>query len=148
MRWIALSCSLGPRKLLKTNNEYQTRKQLLKVLTTPVIVAVQWFMYGNKLPHSQVLALVPTCIGVILATVTHLEANFWGMVFGGCGILSTSMYQIWVKTEQENLKVSPQQLLHNQARVSFVFLCVLAPLLEDITPSSGSEALLRMKWVS
>merc|ERR1719387_1049620 len=87
--------------------------QLLKVMTTPVIVVLQYVCYGVKLPFWQTVSLLPVCVGVILATVTYIEFKFWGMVFGLLGILSTSVYQIWVKTEQKRLDTTAPQLLHN-----------------------------------
>lgn len=109
--------------------------QLLKVLTTPVIVLLQLVLHGTWLPRSQSLALIPTCIGVILATVSHLEANWWGSIFGILGIFSTSLYQILVKTEQESLKLTPPQLLFNQSKLSVLILSLVAPLCEDVLPS-------------
>jgi len=117
--------------------------QLLKVLTTPVVVILQLVLHGTKLPYKQACALVPTCIGVALATVTHLEANMWGSIFGTIGIISTSLYQIWVKTEKDNLKLDPPQLLFNQAKVSFWILLVLAPFCEDVIPDPWRDAVVR-----
>jgi len=106
--------------------------QLLKVMTTPVIVAIQYFLHSNTLPTKQAIALIPICIGVCLATVTQLEANELGLFFGVLGIMTTSFYQIWVKTEKEALGVSSQQLLYNQARLSFFLLLLSAPFTENV----------------
>ncbi|KAF4699572.1 hypothetical protein FOZ62_023368 [Perkinsus olseni] len=78
--------------------------QLMKVMTTPVIVAIQYLYYSTTLPFNQLLALAPICVGVALATATSVEVNLLGVTFGVAGILSTSLYQIWVKTKQEELK--------------------------------------------
>ena len=42
--------------------------QLMKVMTTPVIVILQYLVYGVKEDTRLILALVPVLIGVILAT--------------------------------------------------------------------------------
>jgi len=49
--------------------------QLMKVLTTPVVVVLQNFMYGVDLPAQLKLALVPVCLGVALATVNDFSFN-------------------------------------------------------------------------
>ncbi|CAD7933928.1 unnamed protein product [Amoebophrya sp. A25] len=120
--------------------------QLLKVLTTPVIVLLQYAK--DPLPTEQLLALIPTCIGVVLATVTHLEANFLGGVFGTLGIISTSYYQMWVKSEQSRLAVSPPQLLYNQSFWSFWLLLVISPMLEDVFPFQSNDALFHLYWAA
>ncbi|CAD7969300.1 unnamed protein product [Amoebophrya sp. A120] len=116
--------------------------QLLKVLTTPVIVVLQ----KATLPTSQMLALIPTCVGVVLATVTHLDANLLGGIFGTLGILSTSFYQIWVKSEQDALKVSAPQLLYNQSFWSFWALLLLSPFVEEVF--HGPDPLVACSWAS
>jgi solute carrier family 35, member E3 len=49
--------------------------QLMKVLTTPVVVVLQNVMYGVDLPAQLKLALVPVCLGVALATVNDFSFN-------------------------------------------------------------------------
>jgi solute carrier family 35 protein E3 len=116
--------------------------QLLKVMTTPAIVLIQYVCYQTRLPLNQILALVPVCIGVVLATVSSVETNWRGTLFGTAGILSTSVYQIWVKTEQSRLECSSEQLLYYQAPVSAVMLTILLPIVEDVS------GLLSFEWVS
>jgi len=117
--------------------------QLLKVMTTPCIVCMQFFLYQVSLPRDQMIALVPICIGVVIATVSSIDINFWGLFWGIAGILSTSIYQIWVKTEQSNLEASSQQLLYYQAPVSAFMLICIIPFVEDIF---GPEGLLSFQW--
>ena len=69
-----------------------------------------------------------------------------GTIFGSLGIISTSFYQIWVKSEQERLGLSAQQLLHNQARLSFFMLILVAPFLDDVWTTEDS--LFQMKWAT
>jgi len=98
---------------------------------TPVLVYLQYFMHGTTIPRIQMMSLVPICVGVSMATVSSLEVNgMTGLFFGVMGILSTSVYQIWVKSEQKDLSLSPFQLLHNQA-FSSIFLLFPIALLAD-----------------
>lgn len=49
--------------------------QLMKVLTTPVVVVLQNVIYGVKLPWHLKVALAPVCIGVAMATVNDFSFN-------------------------------------------------------------------------
>ena len=117
--------------------------QLMKVMTTPCIVCLQYFLYDTTLPMNQLMALVPICVGVVLATVSSIDINFWGLFWGILGIFSTSIYQIWVKTEQSNLEATSQQLLYYQAPVSAAMLICIIPFVEDIF---GPQGLLNFQW--
>ena len=104
--------------------------QLMKVGTTPVIVVLQ----RQKLPSAQYWALAMICIGVGLATGAGAfeEANWTGALFGLAGVLSTSLYQVWVKSEQVRLRCSSEELLRYQAPLSgAVLLLGVLPFSEE-----------------
>merc|ERR1719436_636077 len=102
----------------------------MKVMTTPVICIIQYLLYRIVVPFNELLALIPVGIGVSLATVTTLYSTFWGLLFGSLGILSTSIYQIFVKSKQGELSLDSWQLLHKQAPISFVMLTCSLPFIE------------------
>lgn len=106
--------------------------QLMKVLTTPVITLLQFILYRTTIPTLELISLIPICVGVCLATVSHLEIDEVGLFWGLLGVVSTSMYQIWVKEEQKRLQCTPQQLLYYQAPVSTVLLLFVAGATEDV----------------
>ena len=68
------------------------------------------------------LSLLPICVGVTLATVSDLEMNIWGTIFAILGIGTTSMYQIYVKSKQQDLGLNSYQLLHLQVDLLFMIL--------------------------
>ena len=49
--------------------------QLWKVLTTPVIVAIQYFLHGVELRGLELLTLLPILVGVMLATAAPTPAT-------------------------------------------------------------------------
>ena len=104
--------------------------QLLKVLTTPAIVFIQYFIYSTRIAFFKILSLIPICLGVILATFSPSReaspSSSSGIWFGILGVIVTSVYQIWVKTEQTRLDVTPQQLLLLQAPLSALILLPFA----------------------
>eukprot|EP00494_Astrolonche_serrata_P000742 UN00747 len=47
----------------------------MKVMTTPVIAAIQYFVNGVHLSFKLKLSLIPIVIGVIMATVNDVRSN-------------------------------------------------------------------------
>jgi len=111
--------------------------QLMKVLTTPVIAVVQTLFYDAPLDNRLKLALLPVCIGVGLATVNDLELNGVGLTYAVLGLVSTSFYQIWVKTRQQDLGLNSYQLLYYQAPLSAVVVLFLVPIFDQIHGTGG-----------
>ena len=66
--------------------------QLMKVLTTPVVVVLQSLFYGVHLPWQLKLALVPVCIGVGMATVSDFSFNYNGTCWATAGLIATAFY--------------------------------------------------------
>ena len=107
--------------------------QVTKVLTTPLIVLINLAFYSKWITNSETFSLVLVCFGVIIATETNLDLNFAGIVTGFLGVISSSIYQIWVETKQHDLNCSPAQLLHHQAPLSFCLLLPVIFLTEPVT---------------
>merc|ERR1719461_127715 len=99
--------------------------QLMKVMTTPVVGIIQYSVYGVTMQSKLIFALVFVVIGIIIVTCNEVELRFWGLIYAICGVLSTSFYQVWVKTRQQDLGLSPPQLLYYQAPISAILVfCV------------------------
>jgi solute carrier family 35 protein E3 len=90
--------------------------------------------------HRLKLALLPICVGVGLATVTDMDLNLWGVIWAVAGIMSTSFYQIWVKSKQQDLGLDSYQLLFLQAPPSALLVFGLSAATEPwIGPGSLAE---------
>lgn len=113
--------------------------QLMKVLTTPVILIVQYLLYNVSVNNKLKLTLIPICIGVTLATVSDVELNLYGTIYAILGILSTSLYQIYVKTKQQDLGLDSYQLLFLQAPTSAILVLILSLIFEPWLPSTDSN---------
>lgn len=111
--------------------------QLFKVLTTPAIVFIQLWAYNVPLHDKLKLSLLPVCIGVAMATVNDMEMNFIGTIHAILGVISTSFYQIWVKTKQQDLQLDSYQLLFLQAPSSAILVFVISFFTEDIFGEAG-----------
>jgi solute carrier family 35 protein E3 len=106
--------------------------QVTKVLTTPVIVIINIVFYSKWLSVSETIALILVCVGVVVATEANLDLNFAGVVTGLLGVMSSSIYQIWVESKQHAFKCSPAQLLYYQAPISFLLLLPVIALTEPV----------------
>jgi solute carrier family 35 protein E3 len=107
--------------------------QLIKVLTTPIIVVIQTLFYNETFSLKIKLSLALTCVGVAIATVTDSEANLVGTLVALSALLITCMYQIWVGTKQRELECNSYQLLYWQAPISAALLVPIIPLLDDLS---------------
>ncbi|KAK7197936.1 Triose-phosphate Transporter family [Novymonas esmeraldas] len=100
--------------------------QLIKVLTTPLLVVIQTFFYDKTFSRKVKLSLAVTCVGVAIATVSDASATFIGTAVALSALLVTCMYQIWVGTKQSEFQCDGFQLLYNQAPISCAMLIPVA----------------------
>eukprot|EP00920_Eleutheroschizon_duboscqi_P028546 GHVT01069541.1.p1 GENE.GHVT01069541.1~~GHVT01069541.1.p1 ORF type:complete len:460 (+),score=58.57 GHVT01069541.1:976-2355(+) len=124
--------------------------QLLKVLTTPVIVILQAFSFQTKTNSNIVYSLIPVCLGVCMATVHDISFNWLGFAYGALGVIFTSYYQVLVGSEQKRLDCSSLSLLIHQTPLSSLTLFVASFLLESnwiwdgdnspMTPTAADDA--------
>lgn len=117
--------------------------QLIKVLTTPLLVIIQTFFYQKTFSTKVKLSLTVTCIGVAIATGSDSQANFFGTFVALSALLVTCLYQIWVGTKQSELQCNSFQLLYYQAPISCVMLIPMAFFCDNLsetyyTPCSGT----------
>ena len=107
-------------------------------MTTPVVGIIQFSFYGVTMNTKLIISLLLVVIGIIIVTFNEVELRFWGLIYAVCGVLSTSFYQVWVKTRQQDLGLSPPQLLYYQAPISAIMVFLVTPLFDPIfTPTDG-----------
>lgn len=114
--------------------------QLMKVLTTPMIVVIQTIWFNETFSTKIKLSLAITCVGVAIGTVTDTEANLIGTIVALSALAITSMYQIWVGTKQKELECNPYQLLYWQAPISALILIPCVPVLDLWLPDKDPNA--------
>jgi solute carrier family 35 protein E3 len=71
--------------------------QISKMACIPVTLAVQYVFYKQYISISIAATLVPLTIGVYMATVYDVEANFQGTIYATCAVLATSLSQIFTR---------------------------------------------------
>ncbi|KAI8049211.1 triose-phosphate transporter family-domain-containing protein [Syncephalis plumigaleata] len=106
--------------------------QMAKVLTTPAVAIIQFLFYSKTFTRPTIISLAVICLGVCIASVTDVQMNFVGTVFALAGVLVTSLYQVWIGSEQKALQLSPPQLLYRQAPMSALMLLPCVFILDDV----------------
>ena len=120
--------------------------QIAKIMCTPVIVALEYFIFGVTQSKATLLALVPVCVGIFVTVYADGELNFIGSFWAILAIIANSFYTIWGKTKQKELGVVPMQLLTYQAPISALMLLPSVPVFDDwhslITYNMSAKAIL------
>jgi len=99
--------------------------QMLKLAVIPTCLGINFVSYGETASRKVVGALALVLVGVGLATVTDVELNLLGSLFGIGAVLATAQYQIWQGKKQKEFGLSSQQL---NLSVSFYQIFVGAAL--------------------
>ncbi|KAK2725232.1 solute carrier family 35 member E3-like isoform X2 [Artemia franciscana] len=106
--------------------------QVAKSMTTPVIMAIQYFHYNKKASLPVVLSVIPIIFGVICNFSYDIKFNVIGCFFACTGVVVTSLYQVLVGEKQKELQVNSMQLLFYQAPLSAAMLLVIIPFVEPL----------------
>ena len=111
--------------------------QICRVLLTPTVAAINFFLYQKPLPRMAVYALVPICVGVGMATyfdaVAHSgddsrkKTSLLGVVFAFSGVICSSVYTVWVALYHAKFSMNSMQLLSNQAPIGSAMLLYVIP---------------------
>ena len=104
--------------------------QISKIMCTPVIVSLEHFVYEQRQSREVILSLVPVCVGIFVTVYTDTDVNFVGSMWALLAIGANSLYTIWGKTKQNELGVSPMQILTYQAPLSGCILLFLLPFFD------------------
>ncbi|KAI8950873.1 integral membrane protein [Xylaria longipes] len=113
--------------------------QVARILLTPTVATMDFFLYRTTLPRNAVMALVPACLGV--GAVSYYDSlptddanvkttSNIGVLFAFSGIFASSLYTVWIKSYQRKLQISSMQLLLNQAPVSAFLLLYVIPFVD------------------
>ena len=113
--------------------------QVARILLTPTVATIDYFLYHTTLPGNAIVALVPACVGV--GVVSYYDSlpsdnanvkttSSIGVIFAFSGIFASSLYTVWIKSYQRKLQISSMQLLFNQAPVSAFLLLYVIPFVD------------------
>ncbi|KAI1190564.1 integral membrane protein [Nemania serpens] len=113
--------------------------QIARILLTPTVATMDFFLYHTVLPINAIMALIPACVGVGMVSyydslstddVNVKTTSSLGVIFAFSGIFASSLYTVWIKSYQRKLQISSMQLLLNQAPVSAFLLLYVIPFVD------------------
>lgn len=84
--------------------------QMMKLVVVPCCLVINAASYGEYATRKVIATLLIVLAGVGIATVTDLELNFAGSVFGVAAVAVTAQYQIWQGRKQKEAGMSGHQL--------------------------------------
>jgi solute carrier family 35 protein E3 len=121
--------------------EYNTigTYQLFKVLTTPVVALISWQYYKTKYSRMVILTLIPVVVGVCTHSVNDIKLTIFGTIIATIGVLSASLYQVWVGERLKELEMNSQQLLFYQAPLSAILLVPFILYMETFPSYTTNE---------
>ena len=122
--------------------EYNTigTYQLFKVLTTPVVAYISWQFYKTYYSRLVILTLVPVIIGVCTHSVNDIKLTLLGTITASIGVISASLYQVWVGERLKELEMNSQQLLFYQAPLSAMLLVPFIFFMETLPSYESNDA--------
>jgi hypothetical protein len=97
--------------------------QIAKILTTPTVVVLNYFIAGTTVSKIVVGALGAICIGVAMTRQGSTETTLLGVFVATAAFITTPIYQTWIGTKQE--RVNSAQLLFNQSYLSLGMLTII-----------------------
>lgn len=106
--------------------------QLAKVMTTPCVVLVTFVLFRTTVTIYRILAILCICAGVIMTNGGSAQSNPFGAIIAVMAVTVTAFYQIWIGKKIDDLDVTPQQLLMNQAPISAFLLLFIVPVMDKI----------------
>ncbi|KAK4089088.1 hypothetical protein PCL_01422 [Purpureocillium lilacinum] len=115
--------------------------QMVRILLTPCVAAMNYILYGATVSWKAMMALVPTCAGVGMlsyydsrpqASAAIKATDLCGVVFGFSGVFASSLYTVWVAGYHRRLQTSSMQLLINQAPISALLLLYVIPFVDTL----------------
>ncbi|RQM06476.1 hypothetical protein DH86_00002330, partial [Scytalidium sp. 3C] len=113
--------------------------QVARILLTPTVALMNFFLYGARLPRNAVIALVPACIGVGMvsyydslpsADAKIKTTSSLGVIFAFSGIFASSLYTVWIASYHKKLQMNSMQLLFNQAPLAAFLLLYVIPFVD------------------
>ncbi|XP_039262649.1 solute carrier family 35 member E3-like isoform X1 [Styela clava] len=96
--------------------------QILKCLGDPMLIVLQTFMYNKTYPANIKMTLGIMVCGIVLNSMFDVTFNMVGIIFAMVAVVASTFYILWIEKKQEELEVTPLQLLMYQAPTSSMLL--------------------------
>jgi solute carrier family 35 protein E3 len=117
--------------------------QLARVLLTPSVAIIDYFLNGMKIRRPEACSLVIVCTGVGIVSYfgssktgqsRAISTTPFGAIMALLGVAASSLYTVWIRSYQVKLQMTSMQLLLNQAPVAAASLLYVAPWMDHVPP--------------
>lgn len=106
--------------------------QLMKVLTTPIIVVIDYLWHSKRVSSGKAMLLALACAGIAVATVSDVQLNLRGTCLALASISTGIIQKVLNEHLQQRGGLSTIQLMHLAFPwMTLIGIC-LAPLLDPV----------------
>ena len=122
--------------------------QLMKVLTTPIVVFIDYVWHGKVVSSGKAVVLAIACVGIGVATVSDVQVTVRGTLIAGASV----MFGVAQKTLNEHMQqrggLSTLQLMLEAFPPMTAIGIALVPLMDPLwdDPLRGTVGLLSLQW--
>ncbi|GAB7355743.1 hypothetical protein MBLNU459_g6433t1 [Dothideomycetes sp. NU459] len=113
--------------------------QTVRVLLTPMVAIINYYLYKTAIPRQAAYTLVPVCIGVAMVTYYDVKpganvtnTSSLGVFFAMSGVLASSIYTLWISYFHKKLEMTSVQLLHNQSLIGAICCMYFVPFVDTL----------------
>lgn len=106
--------------------------QLSKLVCIPVIITVEYLLYGKFPSVANIIAVTAIALGVAAVGITDVMVDLTGLLVAGVAVLVTSIGQILCSQYQKELECDPMQLLYSTCPLVTVGLLGAIPIFHDV----------------
>lgn len=111
--------------------------QLTKVALIPVMVFLNYFVYGQTTSPAVCLSLAVLSTGLVMATVTDTDLGYRGFIVGVVGVAVTVLFQLSMEWSQKKLKLRGLQVQMETAPWQLATASLFA-LTVEVLPGAGA----------
>eukprot|EP00040_Diaphanoeca_grandis_P019852 m.105164 g.105164 ORF g.105164 m.105164 type:complete len:327 (+) comp27624_c1_seq1:80-1060(+) len=102
--------------------------QISKILVTPTVMFINYFLYDEGTTTEVKLAVTVMLAGVTMATVTDVDVTKVGFLIGIGAVLGSGQSQLLIQKKQKELQASANQLLVAYTPFVMVMLSICTPI--------------------
>jgi len=107
--------------------------QMMKLLTTPTVVVVNFVAYGERVSFAQLVALLATCIGVGLATVSDVQFNWSGALWAALSVALAVAQKLLNAHLQQRCGLSTLQVMDTAFPIMTAIAVLCVPAIDSLS---------------
>ena len=127
--------------------------QLMKVLTTPIIVLIDRVWHKKRVTAANAILLTLACFGIAVATVSDVQLNLRGSLLALASICAGIVQKVFNEHMQQRGGLSTLQLMHAAFPWMTIIGLLLVPVMDppavlSLSVALSPELLTSLAWSS